>query len=98
MMTLIPLDINDTNLNIFDSYHVLVLFCRGEIVLNNDRPQSIHADSIMHSSTIHPPQVDRPSHSPTSFSLTTASIEYPEMHHKKFEPPLKDHENKVRNN
>ena len=49
----------------------------------------------MHSSTIHQPHVDRPSHSPTSFSLTTASIEYPEMHHKKSESPLKDHDSKV---
>ena len=66
------------------------------MVSNNDRPQSIHADSIMNSSTIHPPHVDRPSHSPTSFSLTTASIEYPEMHQKKSDSPLKDHDSKVR--
>ena len=62
--------------------------------MNNDRPQSIHADS-MHTSMIHPPHVDRPSHSPTSFSLTTASIEFSDMQHKKSGSPLKDLDNKV---
>ena len=72
----------------------LISFYSGELILSNDRPQSIHAD-IMHTSTIHPPPIDRPSHSPTSFSLTTASIEFSDMQQKKSESHVKDHDIKV---
>ena len=63
--------------------------------MTNDRPQSIHAET-MHHSMSYAAQVNKPPHSPTSFSLTTTNAsDFSEMQNPKIESPYKDHEHKV---
>jgi hypothetical protein len=69
----------------------------GGIIITSDRPQSIHAET-MHQSMSYAAQVNKPPHSPTSFSLsTTNASEFSEMQNPKIESPFKDHEQKVTN-